>query len=403
LKTARHKRSPGAAPARELVELRLRLTEAEETLHAIRNGEVDAVVVPGKQGDQVFTLQGAEHAYRVLIESMNEGALTLTTEKMILYANQCFARMVKCPLEQVMGSSFRRFLSAEDRATLRPLLKRADKIGTKIQALLIAADGSRIPAQISIRSQDRNGYNRATIAVVVTDMTESRRTEELLRALTHRVVQVQEAERERVAFELHDNITQLLCAVVFRSQTLVDALPARDGPSRKKAQKLRDMLGQIADEVVRISHNLGPGLLDDLGLVAVLREAKTEFADRTGVSVKLACMQLTARLPADTELAIYRILQEALRNVEKHANARHVTVRLRQQGAFIQLVINDDGVGFDADHPSARRKETGGLGLLSMRERANYVGGTLKIKSVCKAGTEIEALIPMKVRHRRGP
>jgi PAS domain S-box-containing protein len=115
------------------------------------SGEVDSVMVAGKQGPQVFTLEGAEHAYRVLIESMNEGALTLTADKTILYANQCFARMVKCPLEQVTGSSFRRFLSAEDRATLRPLLKRADKSGSKIQVLLNAGDGSQMPAQISIR------------------------------------------------------------------------------------------------------------------------------------------------------------------------------------------------------------------------------------------------------------
>src|SRR5438093_1143528 len=85
-----------------------RLAEAEEALRAIRNGEVDAVMAVGKAGPQVFTLQGAEHAYRVLIESMNEGALTLTTGKMILYANQCFARMVKFALEQVTGSSFSR-------------------------------------------------------------------------------------------------------------------------------------------------------------------------------------------------------------------------------------------------------------------------------------------------------
>ena len=234
--------------------------------------------------------------------------------------------------------------------------------------------------------------------MVVTDMTEGRRTEELLRALTNRVVQVQEAERQRVAFELHDNITQLLCAVVFRSQSLVDTLSAGDGASREKALRLRDMLGEIAEEIGRISHNLGPSLLDHLGLAAVLRDARTEFADRTGVSVKLACAELAARLPADTELAIYRILQEALRNVEKHANARHVTVSLRQQGAFVQLVINDDGIGFDTDHPPGRPREKGGLGLLSMRERASYVGGALKIKSVCRAGTKIEVLIPMAMR-----
>lgn len=122
MKPEREKLAGRPARSRELAELRLRLAEAEETLHAIRTGEVDAVVTAGKGGLQVFTLEGAGHAYRLLIESMNEGALTLTPDEMIVYANQCFAQMVGCPLEKVMGSSFRRFLSAEDRATLRSLL-----------------------------------------------------------------------------------------------------------------------------------------------------------------------------------------------------------------------------------------------------------------------------------------
>ncbi|HEX7617689.1 MAG TPA: PAS domain-containing protein, partial [Verrucomicrobiae bacterium] len=230
----------GVAKAGELAKLHTRLADAEETLRAIRSGEVDTVMVAGKEGSQVFTLEGAEHAYRVLIESMNEGALTLTVKGAILYANQCFARMVKCPLEQVMGSSFRRFLSAEDRATLRPLMKWANKSGSKIQVLLHVGDGSKIPAQISIRPLAKNGSNRAPIGMVVTDMTEARHNEEMLRALTHRVVQVQEAERGRVALELHDNITQLLCAVLFHSQALADSLSARDGPAKKEALKLRE-------------------------------------------------------------------------------------------------------------------------------------------------------------------
>jgi two-component system NarL family sensor kinase len=146
----------------------------------------------------------------------------------------------------------------------------------------------------------------------------------------------------------------------------------------------------------------GPSLLDHLGLVAVLSDARTEFASRTGVSVKLVCKQLTARLPADAELALYRILQESLRNVERHARARNVSVRLSQQGDFVQLVINDDGIGFDQEHASGSRKGKGSLGLLSMRERATYVGGALKIKSVLRAGTEIEVLIPSAVHGRPG-
>jgi PAS domain S-box-containing protein len=386
------------AKAGELAELRARLADAEATLRAIRTGEVDTVLVAGKQGPQVFTLKGAEHAYRMLIECMNEGALTLTADKMILYANQCFARMVKCPLEQVMGSSFRRFLSAEDLATLRPLLKRADKSGSKIQVFLHVGDGSKMPVQISIRPLAKNGFNGATFGLVVTDMTEARRNEEKLRALTHRVVQVQEAERAHVALELHDNITQMLCAVLVRSQVLADKLSARDQPSKQEAIKLRELLGQTAEEVERISRHLRPSVLDQLGLVAVLRDTCTEFADRTGVPVKVAAAELTERPPADTELTLYRILQEALRNVEKHARARHVSVSLGQEGAFVQLAIHDDGIGFAPDRLTARRKGKGGLGLLSMRERATYVGGTFKVESVSPGGTEIAVRIPLPPR-----
>jgi two-component system NarL family sensor kinase len=395
LKTTRRNRSARSAPGRELAGLRIRLAESQAALRAIRRGEVDAVVVAGKAGPQVFTLKGAGHAYRLLIESMNEGALTLTADKMILYANECFARMVKCPLEQVTGGSFRRFFSAEDRAVLKPLLKRGGKSGSKIQALLNIGDGSKMPVRISICPLPRHGSQGAAIGMVVTDMTETRRTEGLLRALSHRVVQVQEAERGRVSLELHDNITQLLCAVLVRSHALADALSSSDVTAKGEAIMLREMLSHAAQEVERISRNLRPGVLNELGLVAVLRDAGTEFARRTGVSLKLVCARRTARLAANTELAIYRIFQEALNNVEQHAHARHVTVCLRKRGQSVQLTIDDDGVGFDLEHHLAGRNGRHGFGLLSMSERAAYIGGAFKIKSLRRAGTKLEVRIPL--------
>ncbi len=394
MNTPKRGRSPTPDPVRELALLRNRLAEAESTLTAIRSGEVDALVVAGQAGPQVFTLEGADHAYRVLIESMNEGALTLTADAAVLYANQGFARMVDCPLEQVTGSSFRRFLTTEDQAALQPLLKRAGKVGAKLQVNLNTGSGSRMPVQLSIRPLPRKDSSGATIGLVVTDLTEARRNEELLRALTHRVVQVQEAERGRVALELHDHITQLLCAILVRSQTLADQLPAREATAKREAGQLAGLLGEAADEVERISRNLRPGVLEHLGLIAALREISTQFAEQAGVPVKLTA-GIASRLPDDIELTIYRILQEALRNSAKHACAHHVTVNLNTTDGFVKLVIADDGIGFDPNSNRAGVKQKGRLGLVGMRERAAYVGGTLRINSHRRAGTEIEVLIPL--------
>jgi PAS domain S-box-containing protein len=367
---------------------------------------VDALVTDGKNGPQVFTLEGADHAYRVLIESMNEGALTLTNDTTILYANHCFARMVQCPLEQVTGSSFKRFLSTADRTALRLLMKQSAKAGSKIQVQLQVGDGSELPVQISLRSLARKGANLATIGMVVTDMTEARRSEELLRTLAHRVVQAQEAERSRVALELHDHITQLVCATIFRSHILASQLSANESTVtlKQEAVAISELLGQTAMEVERISRGLRPSVLDEMGLAVVLRYTTHEFSERTGVAVTLSCAPLPGRLPAETELTLYRILQEALKNVEQHARARHVTVRLTKLATVVRLVIHDDGIGFDPEHHSTPNKGAIGLGLLGMRERAISSGGALKVKSangtgLAKTGSAIEVCIPLGPRN----
>jgi PAS domain S-box-containing protein len=375
--------------------LRAQLAESEDTLRAIGAGEVDTLMVAGKQGRQIFSLQGAEHSYRALIESMNEGALTITPDKTILYANECFARMVDCPLEQVIGGSLRRFLSRADRTKLRKLLFKLRPAGHKIHLVLHAAHGVCLPVQISIRPITWYGRSGAAIGMVVTDLSESQRSEERLQALSHRLVQAQEAERGRVARELHDHITQLLCAILVRCQTLADKLPPRAGPAKAEARQLRQLLGQTADEVERISRDLRPSVLEELGLVAVLRDTSHQFTVRTGVPVQLACADLPVRLAADVELALYRILQEALKNIEQHARARSVRVRLTRPRGGVQLEIADDGIGFNPDHPAARNKENRRLGLLGMRERAAYVGGVLLLKSRRLAGTRIVIRIPL--------
>ena len=256
----------------ELSELRARVAETDATLRAIRNGEVDAVM---DATSQVFTLEGAGDAYRVLIESMNEGALTLTADETILYANQCFASMVKSPLEEVTGSSFRRFLSAEDGANLRPLLKRADQSGAKRQVLLKVHGGSQMPVHISVRPLAKNGSRSATFGMVVTDMTEARRSEERLRNLTHRLMQAQEEERKRISRELHDVIAQILTGINLHLAAInTKGLDRNIARTQRLVQKSVAIVQQFARE-------LRPTALDDLGLIPALHSFVKLFSQRT--------------------------------------------------------------------------------------------------------------------------
>jgi two-component system, NarL family, sensor kinase len=384
-------------PSGEVVRLRARLAVADETLRAIRDGEVDAVVVSGATGPQVYTLHGADQAYRILIESMNEGALTLTQDMMVLYANQGFASMVKSPLSTIMGRSLGRFMSAVDHEIFIRTVRPGRSDTRRIQLLLLAGDHSPIPVSISIRRLAKVGSTMATIGLVVTDMSQSQRTEDLLRALTKRTVQIHESERGQVAIDLHDNITQVLCSILARCQVFAQRSSARGGTAKFRAEAIamRDLLGQTAKTVERISRNLRPGVLNELGLEAVLRESCGTCEVRTGVDIRLTCVHLATRLPGMIELAVYRILEAALDNIEKHANARHVEVQLRRRNGNIQLSVKDDGVGFEADQQWSRRSELGGLGLLGMHERALSVGGTLTVKTGRGTGTEIIVRVPL--------
>jgi PAS domain S-box-containing protein len=157
--------------------LRDRLTEAEETLGALRNGEVDAIVAAGPEGPRVYTLKGADDTYRVLIERMAEGALTLTTDGIILFSNERFAETVGRPLERVIGSSFHDFVAPEDAEVLRALLDRGSSTEVKGE-LRLRKEGTAVPAYLAVNRMPIDGVE--SVCVVVTDLTEQKRNEELI-------------------------------------------------------------------------------------------------------------------------------------------------------------------------------------------------------------------------------
>lgn len=215
------------------------------------------------------------------------------------------------------------------------------------------------------------------------------------RALPRLIREAQEAERRRVARDLHDSVNQILSAVKFRLTAMEEKLQDKDEATWRDVLKAKAHLEKAIQEVRRISRNLRPSELDDLGLVPAVRSLCNEFSERTGVPVELAFGRLPQNIPDDIELNLYRVLQEALGNIERHAAARAVTVGLERDGGFLRASISDNGRGFDPAFPDRRRARPG-MGLVDMRERAEFTGGRCTLRSAPGQGTEIVIEMPLR-------
>ncbi len=191
--------------------LQTRLDEAEAALRAIGRGEVDALVVPGQHGDQVYTREGAEHAYRVMVEAMNEGAVTLADGNTVLYSNLSFASMLKMPLERVIGASMDCFVLPEDLASYGTLMRQAREGRSKGEIRLRTRYGSVVPVHLSISSLE---LEAGTACAIITDLTEHKRNQELLAAQTlERTIRAEaEAGRQRIA-NILESITDSFLAL----------------------------------------------------------------------------------------------------------------------------------------------------------------------------------------------
>ena len=222
---------------------------------------------------------------------------------------------------------------------------------------------------------------------------EVRAGQERLQTLSRRLVQVQEAEKRQIARELHDEIGQALTAL-----KLMLEIQSRD-PSRTNPKSLDEAQSIVKDLMTRVrnmSLDLRPAMLDDLGLLHAMLWLIERYTTRTGLQVHFKHAGLKGRLAPDLETAAYRIAQEALTNVARHAGVREVTVRMMVTSAALSLQVRDRGKGFDVKAP---RRETGGLE--GMRERAGLLGGKLVIKSSPSAGTNLTAVLPLEGKSRQ--
>jgi two-component system NarL family sensor kinase len=226
------------------------------------------------------------------------------------------------------------------------------------------------------------------------NLRERRLADAKLKELTQRVIDTQEQERSRVARELHDSISQILVGIRYTLELARRRLALGDTRSGESLDKGIASLGGAIQEVRRISRDLRPGVLDDLGLGPALQALTDDFATSTGIEVDFQTVVFRNRLDQEARIALYRIAQEALTNIERHAKATRVglTIRGNRQGAVLR--ISDNGKGMDWPRPARSQRAKGGLGLRNMAERIEQLNGTLRVMSSA-TGTTIEAQVPL--------
>ena len=384
---------------------------AEETIRAIRAGEVDAFVMTGARGQRTFAVASEEHAYRLLMERMNEGAVTLTADGTVLYCNRRMAELVLRPHSHVLGASLHDLVHAHDRARLQELLGRAGRSRTSEEFSLQRPRGGPIPVVLSLgpvppdwNGKGVSGAPRTKIVGVVTDVTERREQARLRDRIFQQLIVATDQERSRIARELHDETGQSLTALLVGLRTLVEAPTLTQ--ARASALRLRDLASRTLDDVGRLARGLHPSLLDELGLVAAVTRQVEEFERTFGLTVALQVRGLQKqRLPLPLATTVYRLLQEALTNIGRHARARSVRITLRASAQRLMLEVRDDGLGFNTQRaltPGPRRDRSTHLGLLSMRERTAGFGGTLEVSSVPGRGTTVTAVLPLASPAPRG-
>jgi PAS domain S-box-containing protein len=222
--------------AREMADLRARLDEAEQTLQAIRGGEVDALIVAGPRGDQVFSLKGAEAPYRVLIEEMNEGAVTLSAEGVILYCNRSFAELVKTPLDRVMGTAFNSFLAPGQLAAFTALLQAAQSGLCDGETTGRAGDGTLVPLHLSLNSLPAGSIG--VVCIVATDLTETKQKEEALRE--HGDLEQRVAERTATLASTMQELIIFQTAALNMMEDAVEAKQALEAVNRDLQQEITE-------------------------------------------------------------------------------------------------------------------------------------------------------------------
>jgi PAS domain S-box-containing protein len=323
----------------------------------------------------------SEEKYRGIFDQVAEPILLLDEHGVVDGANEAAGRLFAAQPSELRGRRLRSLIdidldgpASRGSGTLLPVTASGDRTAW-VEPVMIQLGAAGQPARHQL---------------MLRDLTPQLERQQELEAYARQTAAAREEERGRIAREIHDGPVQTL-VLLWRT---LDALDTTDDPARQaEVRAARQAARDAAEELRRVSRDLRPSILHDLGLNTALRAEVASFARRSGIAARFVGTGSERRLDASHELALLRIVQEALRNIELHAQAKRATVRLNYQATQVRLTISDDGTGV-VERPTSQLVTDGKLGLIGMREQAKLIGGNLAIAAGRRGGTTITLTVP---------
>jgi PAS domain S-box-containing protein len=371
----------------ETAELKNRLEETEETLRAIQEYMVDAFVVNRENGIQVVTLNESEIPYRMMVESMNEGAITLIPDGTIFYCNSRFGEMIEAEGEKLIGTSFHNLIAPEEQSTFKTYFGSAKESGVRGEFKLQTTNGTRVPVQLSIYrlgTDEKSGF-----AILATDIRERVEAEQKIHTLASRLAVAEQEERHRISQILHDDLQQRLFAIKTQLVFLKD-----DSEKNQLSPDMQANLDQVqhwvsdAITITRsLSIDLSPVLLQGEGLSGAILWLTAQMKEQYGLVVNLDVREELYFPDAHIRVMLFQAVREALFNVVKHAGTLQTEVTLEQVDGGSRITVSDAGRGFDKE--KVLNDPTIAHGLLIVRDRLNLLGCQIEVHSRPGEGTRV--------------
>jgi PAS domain S-box-containing protein len=346
--------------------------------------------------ERTLELEESEEKYRILVENANE-AVVVFQNNIIRFFNRKTLEISGYSQHELSSKPIVEFIYPDDRnLVIERYIKRIQggNVPSSYEFRMIHRDGSVM--WVNINAVLINWGGNPAVLGLMTDITERKNMEQELRAYARKITQVQEEERKRIAYELHDDTAQYLSILKLQLDSVIDSGKIQDSQLLEKLRFLEKDAGRAVDDVRRYSHELRPGVLEYLGLQAALEQIAEDINKLQQIKVEVRSEGEEQRLSEDLKLGFFRIAQEAISNARKHSNASKVTVSLKYAEEQIRMIISDHGAGFDVQKAKMQTSLKGSLGLTSMQERAKLIGANLEIESNPGKGTRVTVQVKLR-------